>query len=263
MRDAQPTEIELKDLIKMAITAKSEGASDMEHMDAPAGALNYVRIAEIVSHYYRTGRIKPPILDWGCGYGQVSWLLQRRGVHVVSCDVERRPGREKIPQLRSIDVQYLRDPVQLPYESGSFGAVLSVGVIEHVSDIQRSLSELNRILRPSGCLFVFMLPNRFSWAEAIAEWRRISVHPYKFTLSRTEKLLALHGFEILDSWRRNLLPRNLTGLPQNAKVLYGRFYRHIEFLDGILANLPPFGIFSGVLELVAEKRTPKPDCGFQ
>jgi SAM-dependent methyltransferase len=246
--------MELEALAHIGAAGRSLGAKDVDHLDGPAAAFNYIRIANLVEGYTKSG-VHTPVLDWGCGYGQVSWLLQRRGIRVVSCDVESRPAREKIENLRQVSVELLQNPLRLPYDSGSFGAVLSVGVLEHVNDVETSLREINRVLRTGGMFFVFMFPNKFSWAEFIADARNTSVHPLKFTSRDTKRLLEDHGFVIEKRWRRNFLPRNLTGLSPKVKALYGKFYRQIESLDTILANSPPTSFLSGVLEAVATKRS--------
>ena len=241
-------------LVRMAAHGKAAGSKHMEHMDGRTAAFSYIRIAELVNSYVERRRVGTPILDWGCGYGQVSWLLQLRGVDVVSFDVQRMPARESIPVLNSIKIDCGEDLVALPYESGSFGAVLSIGVLEHVPDIHGSLKEISRIMQAGGLLFLFMFPNRFSWAEWIAERRGTSVHPAKFTMRETGKILRSHGFAVESKGRRNFLPRNLTGFPSRVKDVYGRFYRQIDAIDRILANTPPTSYLSGVLEFVARKR---------
>lgn len=238
----------------MGRMAKAAGATDAEHLDGPSAAYNYIRIADLVRTYSEGCHRYLPLLDWGCGYGQVSWLLRRRGLDVVSYDVERRLLRDSIPGLDALPVFYGNDPVQLPYESNRFSGVLSVGVLEHVSDFHGSLSEIRRILLPGGLLFLFMLPNRYSWAEWVADRRGISAHPYKFTIGSTMALLLQHTFTIERKWRRNVLPRNLTGCSPWMKQTYGRVYRAVESVDHTLALVPPICYLSGVIEMVARKR---------
>jgi len=244
---------ELEALVAMGRTAKAAGAADMEHLDGLSAAYNYVRIADLICAYNK-GPGHLPILDWGCGYGQVSWLLRRRGLDVLSYDVEQRLLRDSIPGLDSLPVVYGEDPVELPYESNRFGSVLSVGVLEHVSDFHGSLSEISRILCPGGVLFVFMLPNKYSWAEWIADRRGISAHPYKFTFGCITELLRRHRFAIDKKWRRNVLPRNLTGCSPWTKQTYGRFYRVVESVDQVLTFIPPICCLSGAIEIVARKQ---------
>lgn len=246
---------ELETLVQQATAAKRAGAIHLDHMDGAAAAFNSVRVADLVRSVYTSEGMQGPILDWGCGYGQVSWLLRRRGLSVISCDVERRQARESMPEFASIIVDHLEHPVLLPYDAGAFAAVLSVGVLEHVPDLDGSLQELNRVMRPSGLLFLLMFPNKFSWAEWLADLRHISRHPHKYTFRQTDRILVKHGFVIERKWRRNFLPRNLTGFSPALKQIYGRYYREIESLDKVLANLPPTCIFSGVLEMILRKRT--------
>jgi len=244
---------ELEALVSMASQARQMGARDMDHMDGAAGAFNYIRIADLVAAHCASLDAQSPILDWGCGYGQVSWLLLRRGMNVVSFDVIERSVRESISVLQSVKVVHGADPLHLPYAPESFGAVLSVGVLEHVADFSFSLREVHRVLQPRGLFFIFMLPNHYSWAEWIADRRGISVHPSKFTFRSAEEMLKSHGFTVEKRWRRNFLPRNLTGCSPRVKRVYGKFYRQVEILDSILANFPPTSYFSGVLELIARK----------
>lgn len=45
------------------------------------------------------------------------------------------------------------DLLDLPFESGSFDAVVAQGVLEHVIDPQRAADEIHRVLRPEGLVF--------------------------------------------------------------------------------------------------------------
>ena len=113
-----------------------------------------------------------PILDWGCGRGQLSELLRRRGLDVRSYDfrpeVEGQSGLPRLARFPEIEA-YIEtvDPVALPYTAGEFAAVLSCGELEHVARPETSVQELHRVLRPGGRLYVHKLPNRFSYLAAM------------------------------------------------------------------------------------------------
>jgi SAM-dependent methyltransferase len=198
-------------MFSMARMAQAAGAKDLERMDGAAAAFNYIRAADLVSSYYHSAATSQTVLDWGCGYGQMSWLLKRRAVNVESFDTEKRAAVDAIPQLASLAVTYVNDPVKLPYDSESFRVVRSMRVLEHVRDARGSLREIYRILRPGGLFFLLIFPNRFSWAEWVGTRRGISVHPHKFTFRPTEAILRERGFRTRKRWRRNVLPKNLTG----------------------------------------------------
>ena len=125
-------------------------------------------------------RADPPgrILDWGCGYGQVSDLLWRAGLDVTAFDY-RRPPRTGSCRWRATPTSRftsatIRGGCRSP--TGSFDAVLSCGVLEHVEDPDASLEEIRRVLVPGGTFYVYKLPNRTSYLEAIARRAGLYYH---------------------------------------------------------------------------------------
>jgi len=169
----------------------------------------------------RIARDRPGrILDWGCGWGQVSHLLKQAGLDVALFDFRPEQDEEGLRTLeRFPDVQaYIAtsNPRSLPYGDGEFDAALSCGVLEHVEDPDASLDELHRILRPGGTLYVYKLPNRSSYLEWIARRMGLYYHgkdPFDrvYTLDSSRRLVASHGFEVLESRRANMLPLTLSG----------------------------------------------------
>jgi SAM-dependent methyltransferase len=106
----------------------------------------------------RPGRL----LDWGCGYGQVTRLLLNAGVDTVAFDYAPHldgPTVSPLERYPEIEAQLSPDPVRLPFADASFDAVLSCGVLEHVHDPNGSLDEIRRILRDEGRFYVFKLPS--------------------------------------------------------------------------------------------------------
>src|SRR5215212_5849624 len=101
--------------------------------------------------------------------------LLERGFEVSSYDYapDEPAGSRPLDEADAM-VDQTSDPVALPYDDDAFDAVLSLGVLEHVSDPDASLEELRRVLRPGGTLYVYKLPNRFSYLEWIA--RRVGLY---------------------------------------------------------------------------------------
>ena len=102
------------------------------------------------------------VLDLGCAGGFMAEALAARGAHVTGID----PAEAAIAAARAnARVQGLRISYDvgvgeaLPYDDGSFDAVVCVDVLEHVADLNKVLSEVARALRPGG-LFLFDTINR-------------------------------------------------------------------------------------------------------
>jgi len=195
------------------------------------------------------------ILDWGCGYGQVSDLLWRAGLEVTAFDY--RPDAEegewpldRYPHLR---VRLSRDPRRLPFADGAFDAVLSCGVLEHVEDPDASLEEIRRVLVPGGIFYVYKLQNRASYLEAIA--RRAGLyyhgayeHDQVYDRRSALELLGRHGFSVQEVRRMNMLPLTLTGR------LAARAARPIWAANRALSAVPGLNVVATNLELVARTR---------
>lgn len=97
------------------------------------------------------------ILDAGCGPGYHSMRLARRGFRVQAIDFSTSALDQAEVNIRA---QGLADRITLQQDSlldlsfpdGHFPYVLCWGVLMHIPDIQRALSELARVLQPAGVL---------------------------------------------------------------------------------------------------------------
>jgi SAM-dependent methyltransferase len=227
------------------------------HIDQPIGIWNYIRIANDIAR-----QAVGHVLDWGCGYGQMTYLLRQRGFQVTSFDVGAPDTiMPDIPICRNLAVVRSQHPTKLPFESASFDAVLGCGVLEHVDECsgqagaeRESLREIARVLRTGGQLLVYQLPQRDAWQETLI--RRLQLgysHPRRYTAGEIGQMLRAAGFEIVRLRRANLIPKNLTGMPVALRRIYSRFSRILIAGDGYLAQIPGVRRVAGVLEITARK----------
>ena len=244
-------------LMATAREGRQQGLDHFIHLDQPVGVLNYIRIANEIEERVPQGRL----LDWGCGLGQMTWLLRRRGFDVVPFDISATAA--SLPDLaltRGLDVVHGTHPTNLPFADASFDAVLSCGVLEHVDEFSApgnerlSLREISRVLKPAGWFPIYQLPQRYTWQEAITRNLRLGYsHPRRFSEREIRELLAATGFRAERVHRYNMLPKNLTGVPARIRDFYGNRGAMVHAVDRLLSSIPGLNRVAGVLEVLARK----------
>lgn len=100
----------------------------------------------------------------------MSDLLLAAGLNVSSFDY-RADAPDAVVALErylNVEAHLSSDPRPWPYADDLFDAVLSCGVLDHVSDRDAGLEEPGRVLKPGCRLYVYKLPNSGSYLEWIA-----------------------------------------------------------------------------------------------
>jgi SAM-dependent methyltransferase len=95
------------------------------------------------------------VLDLGCGEGQIARLALDKGAqHVVGIDGSAAQIAEAA--RRAGGPAYLRGRAErLPFPAGSFDAVVTCLVLEHLADLDAALDEVARVLAPGGRFVLF------------------------------------------------------------------------------------------------------------
>jgi ubiquinone/menaquinone biosynthesis C-methylase UbiE len=104
-----------------------------------------------------------PVLEVGCGLGTMAMCWAQAGADVTAVDlnavaVERTRERLALRGLTGAVQQ--ADARALPFEDASFDYVWSWGVLHHSAELDRSLGELMRVLRPGGGFGVMVYHRR-------------------------------------------------------------------------------------------------------
>src|SRR5688500_14625341 len=104
------------------------------------------------------------ILEVGCSFGQMTFLLAERFSHVTAVDLSADAVALTRRRAEHYDVHNVRvetaDAERLPFPDASYDAAFSWSVLRYVPDPQQALAEMFRVLRPGGRLAVDF-PNKY------------------------------------------------------------------------------------------------------
>ncbi len=105
------------------------------------------------------------VLDIGCGFGSFVISARRLGLDAIGIEIApfeieyaRWRLQKEMPELDPSSVYYLGDGHHIPFEDASFDAVTLWNVLEHVPDGFLLLSEVARLLKQNGKVFL-ICPN--------------------------------------------------------------------------------------------------------
>ncbi len=102
-----------------------------------------------------------PVLDFGCGSGDLSAYLAEAGYEIHGVDraramIQRARKRFASPLMEFSEVQN----AQLPFFDGQFAACVSSSVLEYVAPLAIYLTELRRVVKKGGVALV-TVPNPY------------------------------------------------------------------------------------------------------
>jgi SAM-dependent methyltransferase len=154
------------------------------------------------------------LLDAGCGSGQtISWFLDsHKRWRAAGFDVS--PEGPLVARAHQISV-CVADALQLPFESNSVDAVISLDVLQHLpldGGDSTALHEFARVLVPNGCLLVRTNAQSIPHSpdDADASFR-------KYEPALLAKKLRKAGFEIDVLGRCNAVP-GLAEIPRELRA---------------------------------------------
>lgn len=125
---------------------------------------NYAYILDKCRAFSRAGRI----LDYGCGGGLVVESGRAQGLDIVGVEAFYAGSKAKDiageKGLLGSVVFQLQDDGAIPFDDSHFSLVVSNQVFEHVTDLDRVLAEVFRVLKPGGLLLT-LFPALEVWRE--------------------------------------------------------------------------------------------------
>lgn len=132
----------------------------------------------------RAGHLHGTLLDFGCGEKPYKSLFTKVTKY-IGLDFEN-PGHSH--KNENIDVFYNGE--NIPFDDGYFDSALCSEVFEHLFNLELSLDELCRVLKPGGTLLVTC---PFVWEEHELP------HDYaRYTTLALTHLFEKHGFQVVE-----------------------------------------------------------------
>lgn len=152
--------------------------------DGPAGAVlafgSLISLHEpLVGHLFRSRKFDVTryrsILDVGSGAGQILRHLLKFTVpeaRLIAFDLSPGMLRRARHRLRSHRPDYVvGDVMRMPFADGAFDCVTCGWVLEHLPDPRPGLSEIARVLRPSGSALLLATEDTLSGAIVSRTWK--------------------------------------------------------------------------------------------
>jgi len=157
--------------------------------------------------YLKWVKREDEVLDIGCGNGQHSLRVAPEVKTVIGFDVDRaqlKLAKEAAMRMRvkNVKFEYRSATEKLPNKSEQFDCVLFLGVLEHLTDRDKVLREVWRVLKPNGRLLLGVPNEMTSWKKT---QMRFGVshftdpdHKIEFTEESIRQLLENHKFKVIE-----------------------------------------------------------------
>jgi len=105
------------------------------------------------------------VLDIACGEGYGSYLLAEDSAAVTGIDIDSATiEKAKIKYKRSNLVFAVGNVENIPGNDSKFDVVVSFDTLEHITNHDRMLSELKRVLKPGG-LLIISTPDKLNYSD--------------------------------------------------------------------------------------------------
>lgn len=200
---------DMLDPIRKVYIASRESASEMNRRNI----FSFVESA--------AGGGKKRFLDLGCDEGTWTLNLARALGDSEAFGVELVPAAAQAAKAKGVRVQTADLNEPLPIKSESFDLVHANQVIEHVSDIDLFVSEIRRVLRPSG-VAVISTENGSSWHNifaAVLGWQIFSLTNVSGRVAGLGNPFAVHrkAAAFSPTWRHKII-MNYLGLVELFQV---------------------------------------------
>jgi SAM-dependent methyltransferase len=123
------------------------------------------RTIEIVKVFKLKKHDPKRILDLGCGSGEITDTLRKKGFNIVGLDISESDCKAAKECYPKCDFQ-VYDGLNIPFEKNSFDTVILNDVFEHVpySYMDKLIENIKEVVEPEGLIYI-SATNRYELVE--------------------------------------------------------------------------------------------------
>lgn len=123
-------------------------------------------------------------LDFGCGEKPFDSHFSEIGLNkIISCDIAQN-------SKNNVDIVINKTDFKFPFMDSEFDFIFAFDVFEHVNNLEQTIGELKRLLKPGGQIICTM-PFLYKVHEAPNDYRR-------FTYDGLKDFFSNYDFEVLN-----------------------------------------------------------------
>lgn len=197
------------------------------------------------------------ILEAGCGRGRWVYYLRRRGYEVEGIDIAKTDIEFSTKYDPTVPITF-DNVLQTSFEGESFGAVISLGVVEHFEEgPQDVFGEVLRVLKPGGLFFVTVPTQNIVRIAVINRLKDVQVwirkllgldlafEEFRYSRKQFRYLLDQAGFDVIDCAPDDFLPPKNMGLWIDSRLFQhpSRLWelnRIGKVLNALLGSISPW-----------------------
>jgi 2-polyprenyl-3-methyl-5-hydroxy-6-metoxy-1,4-benzoquinol methylase len=205
-------------------------ADEFDYFEERSGATEHSerRLREYIASHVPSST--STLLDVGCGSAWVAKTLLPKGKTIYSLDASATNPTKALARYPS-DKHFgvAADAFALPFADNSFDCIIAAEIIEHVSDPEKFVHELHRVVKPGGVLIIstpYKEVLKYALCIHCNQKTPLNSHLHSFTET---KLLSYHPTKAVGaSWKAF----------NNKLLLFARTHIVLKFL--------PFGLWKVV-----------------
>ncbi len=154
-------------------------------------------LEHLVRYNLLPGDASQEVLDIGCGAGHGSNMLSKKYKKVYGVDISEEAIEYAKSNWATNNIEFVvGSAMDIPFPDSTFDAVSAFEVFEHLTDWRKFLSEIKRVLKPGGVVYI-STPNKTLYSPGTK--KPINPH-HVFEMTIPEFKTALNEFFILEEF---------------------------------------------------------------